>query len=128
MKLDLLEERYSVALLDPGDLIPEWIQGPGIRSTTYSESELSIVCPQNRVPDGIQHEPGWCALRIQGPLAFDQVGILYRLLEPLANAQVPVFVLSTFLTDYLFIQDKYLPSATHVLQEAGHIIQAMKNT
>jgi hypothetical protein len=124
MKLFLLEERYCVCLLDPAEPIPDWVQGPGIRSSTYTASELSIVCPQRQVPMDIQHESDWRALQVEGPLAFEQVGILHSLLEPLAKALIPVFVVSTYLTDYLFIRTSYLVQASQTLMEAGHQIQS----
>lgn len=124
MKLILMNERYSVCMLDPAGPIPDWLQGPGILSSTHNDSELSIVCPQQLVPDGIQQEADWCALQVQGPLEFDQVGILYALLGPLAKAQIPVFVLSTYLTDTIFVRAINIPEASRALQEAGHHIQA----
>ena len=112
MNLTLLEERYCVCLLDPADPIPDWLQGHGILSSTYSDSELSIVFLESRVPKNVLQEPDWCALQVQGPLAFEQIGILHSLLEPLARALVPVFVLSTYQTDYLFIKAHDYPQAS----------------
>ena len=126
MNLNLMHERYSVCMLDPAGPIPDWLHGPGILSSTYSESELSIVCPQQLIPEGVQQEADWCALQIEGPLAFDQVGILYALLGPLAKAQIPVFVLSTYLTDTLFVRANRFLEASHALEEAGHNIQVEK--
>ena len=38
---------------------------------------------------------------VSGPLDFSAVGILASLIEPMARAGIPVFVVSTFDTDYL---------------------------
>jgi hypothetical protein len=57
-----------------------------------------------------------------GPLAFSLVGVLASLLDPLADANVSVFVVSTFDTDYLLIKEQDLPRAMEVWRRAGHVI------
>ena len=80
-----------------------------------SEDELSIVCPDGLPPAGIQKEGQWRALKVQGPLDFEETGILADLTAPLAAAGVSVFVVSTFDTDYLLIKEKNLSSALRTL-------------
>ncbi len=120
MRLLLLAGDYSVCLLDPEQHVPAWASGDDFFSITHAEDELSIVCPTAWVPDDIQSEPGWKGLKVEGPLAFDLIGILSGLLLPLAEAQIPVFVLSTYQTDYIFLQEEYLPRAISCLESDGH--------
>jgi hypothetical protein len=61
---------------------------------------------------------------VAGPLEFSQVGILAALLTPLANAGIPVFVLSTFETDSLLVKANDLDRAVVALRTAGHEIDA----
>ena len=69
-------------------------------------------------------EPGWRALRIVGPLAFDLVGVIASVTVPLAAADVGVFVLSTFDTDLVLVKDEDLDRAIDVLGGAGHRVGA----
>lgn len=83
-----------------------------------------MVCPAARVPSGVQREGGWRCLRVRGPLAFTEIGVLASLAAPLAAAGVPIFVLSTFDTDYLLIPGDRLETALAALDAAGHRLHA----
>jgi hypothetical protein len=122
MNLRLLSEEYSVCHLSPLEALPDWSLGPGFHSITRTDSELSILCRRDYVPGGIQQEAGWRGIEVEGPLDFDQIGILVGMLKPLEEAAIPVFVLSTFLTDYIFIQSGDLTRAAEALQTAGHTL------
>jgi hypothetical protein len=122
MNLRLLSGEYSVCHLNPLEALPDWSLGPGFHSITRTDSELSILCRMDRVPGGIQQEAGWRGIEVEGPLDFDQIGILAGLLKPLEVAAIPVFVLSTFLTDYIFIRSGDLTHATEALRNAGHTL------
>lgn len=82
-----------------------------------------MVCPEARVPADVRREGGWRCLRVRGPLAFSQIGVLASLASPLAAAGVPIFVLSTFETDYLLIPGARLEAALAALRTAGHRLQ-----
>ncbi len=62
-------------------------------------------------------------MRIEGPLDFDEVGILASLAVPLAEAGVSIFVISTYATDYVLVRDDQLESARSVLKERGHTLR-----
>lgn len=66
---------------------------------------------------------GFLALRIEGSFAFDAIGILQSFLAPLAKASVPMFAVSTYDTDYIFIHEKHWFHALGALQQAGHELQ-----
>jgi hypothetical protein len=53
-------------------------------------------------------------------LEFDQVGILASLAQPLAQAGISLFVVSTYDTDYLLVKQDRLESALEALRTAGH--------
>ena len=54
---------------------------------------------------------------------FSEVGILSQLALPLAGANVPIFVMSTFNTDYILVRKQDLQKAIEALRMAGHDIQ-----
>jgi hypothetical protein len=51
------------------------------------------------------------------------VGIAAALLTPLAEALIPVFLISTFDTDYVLVKRERLDEATAVLRLAGHDVR-----
>lgn len=123
MRLTTLDELYAIVRLDPDARIPEWVDGGRFWSVTRSESELSVVCRQDDVPAGASAERGWIALRLAGPLDFTLTGVVASLCTPLAEARIPIFVLSTFETDYLLVREGDLARSIEVLREAGHDVE-----
>lgn len=111
---------WAVCRLDPSAPIPSWTEGPGFLSITRTHHELSIVCLRQRVPTEVRHEAGWACLELAGPFAFNLTGVLAAFLDPLAEAEVPIFALSTFDTDWVLIPAEELPTALAALAAAGH--------
>jgi hypothetical protein len=122
MKLELLEGRYAVVRLDAGEPPPAWTTSGPFVSITRTEAELSVVCPEGAVPADACAERGWRCLRVAGPLGFGMTGILASLAGPLASSGVSIFVVSTYDTDYLLLQDRDLDRATDALSRAGHTV------
>jgi hypothetical protein len=120
--LTLLDGTFAVCRLPADAPVPGWTSRGHFLSITRTHDELSIVCLQEAVPEDVPSEPGWRALRAEGPLAFSMVGVLASLLNPLAEAGISVFVLSTFNTDYLLVKEETLEQAIHELERAGHRI------
>jgi hypothetical protein len=123
LKLQIRPELYGIVRADPGAAQPGWVPSEGLVSITRTEAELSIVCREASIPkEASLVSRGWRALEVEGPLDLAEVGILSRLIQPLAAADISVFAVSTYDTDYLLIQDDRLDSAKTVLQRAGYII------
>lgn len=88
-----------------------------------TRDELSIVCAENLIPKegaGTVVEPGWVALKLEGPFPFPMTGVLASFVQPLAEARIPIFAVSTFDTDYVLVQSQNLERAMAVLDAAGH--------
>ncbi|HUL80291.1 MAG TPA: ACT domain-containing protein, partial [Vicinamibacteria bacterium] len=64
-----------------------------------------------------------CCLRVRGPLGFGLTGILASLASPLASSGVSIFVVSTYETDYLMVQERDLDRAKDALGRAGHALE-----
>ncbi len=121
LTLRVLPDRFGVCQLPADAELPDWaLPRPPLTSITRTESELSIVCPEDGIPDGVIAERSWRALQVEGPLSFDLVGILANLSAALAAAEVPLFSLSTYETDYLLVQQSQLSRAVAALELAGH--------
>jgi len=103
--------------------VPAWASGARFLTITRTASELSIVCEENRVPEGVHAERSHRLMQIEGTLAFTLTGILASIAAPLANAGIGVFAVSTYDTDYLLVSEEDLQEATQVLESAGHAIR-----
>jgi hypothetical protein len=77
---------------------------------------MSAVLP------GVQAEPDWRVLAIQGPLDFALTGVIAGLSGRLAAAAISVFVVSTYDTDYVLVRDADVSRAVAALRDAGHAI------
>jgi hypothetical protein len=123
LTLETIPGRYAVCRLDPTVPFPEWASAAGaFSSVTRTAAELSVVCAEAAVPVGTRAEGGWRCLRVKGPLGFGLTGILASLAGPLASTGVSIFVISTYDTDYLLLQERDLERGAHALERAGHSV------
>lgn|SRR5579883_2251826 len=121
MNLSHLPGTFAVCRLAPDAEVPAWAwRDRSLLSITFTQDELSIVCPTASVPVGVRSEQSWSAIKVEGPLDFSLTGILSALAAPLAAAGISLFAISTFDTDYLLVKEPQLARARQVLQEAGH--------
>lgn len=74
------------------------------------------------MPGDVKHDRGWRCLKLAGPLDPNLTGVLASVLQPLADAGVSIFALSTFDTDYVLVRDAQLEKAVAALRDAGHSV------
>ncbi|HEY8408780.1 MAG TPA: ACT domain-containing protein [Gaiellaceae bacterium] len=122
MQLYALDDLYAIVRLEPDADVPVWARNGHFWSITRSDSELSLVCPQDDVPTDASAERGWCALEVAGPLDFSLTGVVSSLVVPLAEEEIPIFLISTFETDYLLVREPDLHRAVEALTAAGHAV------
>ena len=120
MKFRLLPERLAVCQLAAGSQVPDWALGAGFFCVTQTAEELSIVCQQSRIPDGVRIERDWIALKLEGPFPFAMTGVLTSFLQPLAEAGIPIFAFATFDTDYVLMKRDRLDAALTALRGSHH--------
>jgi hypothetical protein len=116
----LFPEMLAICRLEPDADLPPWAVAGPITSITRTTDELSLVCRQEDVPAGIRCAKGWRCLKVGGPLDFALTGILASLALPLAQAEISIFVVSTFDTDYVLLRQDQTEQAIEVLSRAGH--------
>jgi hypothetical protein len=126
-KLLLGSETFSICRLERNAPIPEWALTGEFLSITRTTEELSVVCPQDQVPPGIQKQEGWKALQVKGPLDFSLTGVLASLTEPLAKEGISVFAISTYDTDYLLVKSEQLKKALRTLRGEGYAINKIRS-
>jgi hypothetical protein len=123
LTLSIMPGAFAICRLDDGAAIPRWALRGSFVSVTRTADELSIVCPQSDVPEGMQCSRWWRCLRVEGPLDLSITGVLASLTTTLASARISLFAISTFNTDYLLVQEKNLKEALVALSSAGHNVR-----
>lgn len=123
-RIRLLPDKLAIVRYDRADpMALEFDGGAGFFSLIRTDKELSLVMDQKRVPrKAPKKSTGWRLFEVEGPFAFDAVGILASVTAPLAEAGVSIFALATFDTDYFLVQGRQLRRAVAALKKAGHTV------
>lgn len=87
---------------------------------TFTDDELAIICPAERVPADVRAERDWRVLKLVGPFPFTAVGVLASLATPLARAGISLLSIATYDTDYFLVKQDVFEDAVRVLVAAGH--------
>jgi len=122
LTLLVLPEQFIIARFAADAGLPSWATHGRFFSITRTSDELSIVCAADQAPLSLREHTRWRALKVRGPIAFPEIGVLSSVANPLAEAKVSVFVVSTFETDYILVNSEQLPNAIEALHKAGHTI------
>jgi len=117
LTLSILPEKLGICHFAKNAPIPDFAKDISFCSLTRTKDELSIVCPQEKIPAGVLFEKDWRAFKIQGPLGFSLTGIVSALSTPLAKAKISIFYISTYETDYLLVEEKNLAKTKKVLSK-----------
>lgn len=121
--LRLLPQLYSICRLEPNGPIPFWaLIGDDFISLTRTRQELSIICLQENVPEGVQAARNWRCLKVEGAFDLSQPGVHASLAIPLAQAEISILAIATYATDHILVQETDLERTIHVLESAEHTI------
>lgn len=126
MSFTLLQfpEKLAIVRLGPGAELPKWAESSSLFSVTATATETSVICATRSVPTKTPSIKPLTAFQVQGPLDPDAVGILASLLAPLAEAEVPVYTLSTFDTDWIMVRLVDGDRAAEEWRRRGHTVTA----
>ena len=119
-KLSRYPETLAVVRLGPGTEVPAWAESSSLFSITATATETSIVCAARSVPKKSVHQRPFTAFEVEGPLDFALTGVLAELLAPLAAAEISVFTLSTFDTDWILVPGGDADRAAEEWRRSGH--------
>ena len=120
-ELSVLDDLFTIHRFPPDAQIPEAVCGSRFYSVSRTDEELSIVSPSSVVLPSERSEAGWACLKVLGPLDFSLTGILADISQVLAQAEISIFALSTFDTDYILLKAEKLQSAKTALQKAQYL-------
>lgn len=123
VKLSILKGLFTIHRFPPNHKIPKQIYESQFISISKTEDELSIVCNSSVLLNSENSETDWACIKVLGPLDFSLTGILADISTALAKAEVSIFVISTFDTDYILVKSEKLPVANEALLKAGYIFK-----
>ena len=123
MRLTVLETRLTVCRLPADGAIPAWVDGAGdFVSITRTADELSIVAASDAIPADLPQEGPWRAFKVQGPLVMTLIGVVAAIADPLRDAGIAIFAISSFDTDYVLSTSPTSTPLVATLTAAGHEI------
>jgi len=118
--LSVISETFTIHKLSPDLSIPEEILKSNYYSVTKTDNELSVVCSELIEVKSLQSSKGWKCIKVKGPLDFNLTGIFAGISDILAQANISIFAISTFDTDYILVRSKDLSSARNKLRKADY--------
>ena len=88
-----------------------------------TDAEISLVCKTADTPqETTAREDGWRGFRIEGELDFSLLGILSKISGILAEAEIGIFAVSTYNTDYILVKAEQFSRAMRCLADAGYTV------
>ena len=122
--VQLIQYRQAMAAirLPAGTPQPDWAVGEPLVCISSTADETSVICPTSCLPDALPGpvEGPFTVVRVAGTLSISQIGVMVRLLKPLADAGIPVLTVSTFDTDWVLFPAARSAAAASVWRHAGY--------
>jgi hypothetical protein len=120
-KLKRIDGHFGIVKLGPARPVPAWAMEPSFCSVTRTETELTIVCPEKAIPADVEYEGSWQCIRVEGAFDFQTVGVIAPLSGVLARNGISIYVISSYVTDYILIRRQYIEKAVRALEREGHV-------
>jgi hypothetical protein len=121
----LRPESFCIHRLPPGTRLDlGCLDAASWYSVTRTVDELSVIAPQEIDLGPGDRQPGWSCLQIGAILDFSLVGVLAGISRVLADADVSIFTISTYNTDYILVRHADVATAVRALTAAGHVVES----
>lgn len=114
----------AVVRLDPHAVVPDWAMDDSpLVSVTVTSRETSVVCLAASVPREVQQAGPFQAFEVADAMDIAVVGMLAMLLNPVAEAGVSAFNVSTFFTNWILVPSTHVDLAREAWVRADHVIE-----
>lgn len=123
--LAVLQQEFTIHSFTPETTPDPSIFQQDIYFIGKTIDELSVVVPSTLSLNSLDQESGWRCLEVMGPLNFSLTGILSGIAGTLASANISIFAISTFDTDYILVKQDSLDKAINVLEKSDYKINQM---
>jgi len=121
MKLQKINSEFTISKItntDDVDFTRDFV------FLSKTDDEISLVCESSFTPSNvIISEPGWNALRITGVLDFGMIGVIAKISNIFAKANISIFVISTYNTDYILLKSSSFNKGLQLLKDNGYAIK-----
>lgn len=107
-------DRYIIAKLEE---VPEF--SDEIFAVIRDKKEVTVIAKEGVELHPSSEEKFFRLFTFDLTLPFDLSGFLSHVSGLLASKSIPIFAISAYSTDHLFVREEYLGSATEVLEEDG---------
>lgn len=122
IEMSLLSDEYTIHRFEPNVCIPlEKLNNEAMFHISKTDEELSVVCRSIIDLDSDKEGKPYNCLKVLGPLDFSLVGIISRISGILKKGDIPIFVISTFDTDYILINKANVSASIKLLSEDEYI-------
>lgn len=93
----------------------------GAFANIIDDNEITSIISEDKVSvkDIIDIEKGYRLISFDMVLPFDLVGFIANVSNALAKEKIPIFVISSYSTDHILVQEKYIEKAKNKLKELG---------
>lgn len=124
MKLKSYRQPMAIVQMAPGSPVPSWCKGE-LTACIRTPDELTLIVAEENLPTDHHFEPSiqvnspWRAFRIDQQLSFEMTGVIESISRVLAAAQIPIFVVSTYNTDYVLVPSADWVAAHDAMRQAG---------
>ena len=119
-------EELSFVRFGPNEVVPDWaLSDAPLVSVSATASETSVLCAHDAIPaDAVVRQQGpFNVFEVEGPLEFSLTGLLAAIVTPLGQADLTVFTVSTFDTDWILVPTFETERAIALWRRDHHIIK-----
>ncbi len=123
LSLKVMKSTFNIYRFNPGFNIDSILKSTEeLYFLSKTSDELSLIISHDIAISGEKMETGFKLIKVMDELNFSMSGVLSSILNPLADAEIPVLTVSTFDTDYFLIKEMHLNQADAALSSAGFSI------
>jgi len=116
LNLSIVKGGFTIHRFSSDAKIPMEILQESFYSISKTEDELSVVCESSVKLMSDSCENDWSCIKVLGPLDFALTGILADISALLAQAEISIFAISTFDTDYILVKTNQLEKSKQALE------------
>ena len=96
----------------------------GLIFLAKTDEEISIVHDKDNILEEVIEESNyWRCFRVEEQLDFNLIGIIKKISTLLANNNIPIFVVSTYNTDYILVKEEKLSKTLDILEKNNYEIE-----
>lgn len=116
-------ESFCIHRLSPDrEVNLDRLSGVSWFSMTRTNDELSVIAPDDIYLGPGERQTGWSCLQVGDILDFAVMGVIAGVSRILADANVSMFTVSTYNTDYILVRTSDVDAAVRALTAAGHVV------